>query len=50
MTAYIYKHKLFPNVKADSEESKKIDYATLMRILRMKEDMEDVTYLLKLEQ
>ena len=49
-TAYIYKHNIYPDVEADSENSEKMDYETLMRILRIKDGMEDVSYLLKLEQ
>ena len=49
-TAYIYKHNLYPDVEEDSEDAEKIDYETLMRILRIKDGMEDVSYLLKLEQ
>lgn len=49
-TAYIYKHNLYPDIEADSEHSEKMDYETLMRILRIKDSMEDVSYLLKLEQ
>jgi hypothetical protein len=49
-TAYIYKHNLYPDVEADSENNEKMDYETLMRILRIKDGMEDVSYLLKLEQ
>ena len=49
-TAYIYKHNLYPDVEADSENPEKMDYETLMRIMCIKDGMEDVSYLLKLEQ
>lgn len=49
-TAYIYKHNLYLDVEEGSEDAEKIDYETLMRILRIKDGMEDVSYLLKLEK
>ena len=50
ITAYIYKHNLYPDVESEGENSEKMDYETLMRILRIKDGMEDVSYLFKLEQ
>lgn len=52
LSAFVYKHDLYADKDKDNDEdehSKDVDLETVLRILRMAGDMDDITYRKKLE-
>ncbi len=49
MTAYIHKHRIFPETKRDRPDSKKYDFKDLAQMGAMMGGMEDDIYLKRLK-